>query len=109
MPMPPAAHGPALNGFGPDTSQYFRKHGLTYPFGCHLKPAGNLMETPFVVRDHRTPGQPLQAVPLKLPPDRLEALQAWADRLQCSRGALGRALLVDALDRLEQTTAAEVA
>jgi hypothetical protein len=56
---------------------------------------------PFVIRDHRTPGQPLQTVPLKIPADRLEALQGWADRLKCSRGTLGRALLLDALERLE--------
>ena len=57
---------------------------------------------PFVIRDHRTPGQPLQTVPLKLPADRLEALQTWADRLKCSRGALGRTLLLEALERLEE-------
>jgi len=58
------------------------------------------MET-FIVRDHRTPGQPLQTVPLKLPGDRVAALQAWANRIGCSRGALGRALLLEALERLE--------
>lgn len=57
------------------------------------------MET-FIVRDHRTPGQPLQTIPLKLPGDRVAALQGLADRLKCSRGALGRALLLQALERL---------
>lgn len=56
---------------------------------------------PFIIRDHRTPGQPLQTLPLKIPGERLEALQAQAERIGCSRGALGRALLLGALANLE--------
>ena len=58
-----------------------------------------------ILRDYRTPGRPLEALPVKIPADRLEALQAQADRLGCSRSALGRALLLQALDQLETTTA----
>ena len=48
-----------------------------------------------ILRDYRTPGRPLEALPVKIP----------ADRLGCSRSALGRALLLQALDQLETTTA----
>jgi len=59
---------------------------------------------PFVVLDHRTPGQPMATLPLKIPADRLETLQSLADRLQCNRGALARALLLQGLEQLEQAT-----
>lgn len=62
---------------------------------------------PFVVADHRHPGQPMASFPIKLPAPALSRLQAQAERLHCSRGALGRALLLCGLDTLEQTAAAE--
>lgn len=40
----------------------------------------------------------MTAVPLKLPADALAQLQAQADRLQCNRGALARALLLQGLE-----------
>jgi hypothetical protein len=58
--------------------------------------------------DHRRPGVQMAPVPVKLPPDLLEALQAQADRLGCSRGALARALIDNGLEQL-QGPAGEVA
>ena len=59
----------------------------------------------FVVPDCRRPGQAMASVPLKLPSDAAERLQALADRLGTSRTALGRALLLQALAQLEQALA----
>lgn len=61
----------------------------------------------FPIHDHRRPGQPMAALPLKLPTASLATLQAQADRLQCSRGGLARALLLQGVERLEQTITAE--
>lgn len=66
------------------------------------------MPAELILRDHRRPGQPMAALPLKLPADRLAALQAHADRLQCNRGSLARALLLQGLEQLEQAHAGEV-
>jgi hypothetical protein len=55
------------------------------------------------IPDFRKPGQPMTAVPIKLPPATLGDLQAQADRLGCSRGALARALLVRGLAELQAT------
>jgi hypothetical protein len=55
----------------------------------------------FLIADLRRPGEPMAALPLKLPADAVLRLQAQSDRLKCSRGALGRALLLEALERLE--------
>ncbi|MFN9687208.1 MAG: hypothetical protein ACK583_18320 [Cyanobacteriota bacterium] len=44
----------------------------------------------------------MATVPLKLPADVLPRLQAQADRLRCNRTALGRALLLQGLDQLEE-------
>jgi predicted transcriptional regulator len=63
---------------------------------------------PLVVPDYRRPGQAMANVPIKLPPDLLEALQHRAERLGCSRGALGRALIAQGLERLESAAAADV-
>jgi hypothetical protein len=63
------------------------------------------MSEPLILRDWRTPGRPLEPVPLKLPADRVAALQAQADRLGCSRGALARCLLLEGLERLEAAAA----
>lgn len=57
---------------------------------------------PFVVADHRRPGEPMQSLPLKLPAPAVAQLQAQADRLQCNRGALARTLIVQGLQQLEQ-------
>lgn len=56
----------------------------------------------FVVPDCRRPGQAMASVPLKVPPETAERLQALADRLGTSRTALGRALLLQALAQLQQ-------
>ena len=61
---------------------------------------------PFVVPDHRRPGQPMGTMPLKLPPAALAQLQAQADRLGCSRTALARTLLLQRLAELEAGTTA---
>lgn len=60
---------------------------------------------PFVVPDLRAPGQPMAALPIKLPAPALADLQAAADRFQCSRGALARTLLLKGLQQLQQATA----
>lgn len=57
---------------------------------------------PLLIADLRRPGQPMATVPLKLPADVLPRLQAQADRLRCNRTALGRALLLQGLDQLEE-------
>jgi hypothetical protein len=62
---------------------------------------------PFVVPDLRAPGEPMSSLPLKLPADALAQLQAQADRLRCTRGALARTLIVRGLEQLEQATAAQ--
>ena len=61
---------------------------------------------PFVVPDTRTPGLPMAALPLKLPAPAVAQLQQQADRLGCSRSALARALLLQALADLQQATTA---
>lgn len=57
----------------------------------------------FVIADHRRPGQPMVSQPLKIPAAAAAQLQAQADRLQCNRGALARALLLQGLEQLEET------
>jgi predicted transcriptional regulator len=47
----------------------------------------------------------MPSIPVKLPPDLLEALQHRAERLGCSRGALARVLIVQGLERLESAAA----
>ena len=51
----------------------------------------------------------MSAVPLKLPAEAAAQLQATAERLGCSRTALGRALVMRGLDQLEQNDAQGVA
>jgi hypothetical protein len=58
----------------------------------------------FVVPDLRTPGEAMASLPLKLPPSAMADLQKQAERLRCSRSALGRALLMRGLQQLEQAT-----
>ncbi len=60
---------------------------------------------PFLVPDCRRPGAPMGSLALKVPADALPRLQAQADRLQCNRTALGRALLLRGLEQLEEATA----
>jgi hypothetical protein len=60
---------------------------------------------PLVVPDYRRPGQAMATVPIKLPRSLAEALQHRAARLGCSRGALGRALIAQGLERLESAAA----
>ncbi len=67
------------------------------------------MQHPFLITDLRRPGEPMESLPLKLPADVLPRLQTQADRLRCNRTALGRALLLQALEALERSTAGEVA
>jgi hypothetical protein len=59
---------------------------------------------PFVVPDHRRPGQAMAPLPLKVPAEALAQLQAQADRLGISRTALGRTLLMQRLAELEAGT-----
>ena len=68
------------------------------------QPAGFITPVPFVVPEMRTPGEPMLALPLKLPPSAMAVLQAQAERLRCNRSALGRTLLVQGLQQLEQAT-----
>jgi hypothetical protein len=60
----------------------------------------------FPLIDMRCPGSPMVGLPLKLPADLVEALQNRAERLQCSRGALARALVCRGLAELETAAAA---
>lgn len=53
--------------------------------------------------DLRRPGQPMAGIPVKLPADCAEILQAHADRIGASRGALARHLVVRGLEQLEAT------
>ena len=59
---------------------------------------------PFVVPDHRRPGQAMAPLPLKVPAEAAAQLQAAADRLGTSRTALGRALLMKGLAQLQAAT-----
>lgn len=61
---------------------------------------------PLVVPDYRHPGRTMVSVPIKLPEHLAEALQHRAERLGCSRGALGRALIGRGLADLETAAAA---
>ena len=63
---------------------------------------------PFVIADCRRPGEPMAALPLKLPQAAAVQLQATAERMGCSRTALARALLLNGLAQL-QAPASEVA
>jgi hypothetical protein len=60
----------------------------------------------FPLADLRRPGRPMVGLPLKVPADLVEALQNRAERLQCSRGALARALVCRGLAELESAAAA---
>jgi hypothetical protein len=71
-------------------------------------PAQPLQAQPFLIPDCRRPGEPMAALPLKLPQAAAAQLQATAERLGCSRTALGRALLLQGLALL-QAPASEVA
>lgn len=62
---------------------------------------------PFLIPDCRRPGEPMAALPLKLPQAAAVQLQATAERLGCSRTALARALLLNGLAQL-QAPASEV-
>lgn len=48
----------------------------------------------------------MATLPVKIPADCFEALQSRAERLNTSRGALARMLLVQGLERLETAAAA---
>lgn len=80
----------------------------TYSMTAHPEPSeathSPRMEShpPLLIADLRRPGQPMATVPLKLPADVLPRLQAQADRMRCNRTALGRALLLQGLDQLEE-------
>ena len=71
-------------------------------------PTNPLQAQPFLIPDCRRPGEPMAALPLKLPQAAAAQLQATAERLGCSRTALGRALLLQGLALL-QAPASEVA
>jgi len=62
-------------------------------------------DAPLVVPDYRRPGRQMASVPIKLPEHLAEALQHRAERLGCSRGALGRVLIAQGLEWLESAAA----
>jgi hypothetical protein len=64
------------------------------------------MPLPALLPDLRRPGQPMAAIPIKLPADYADTLQEHADRIGASRGALARHLVVRALQELEATVTA---
>lgn len=66
---------------------------------------GTQPPTAFLIPDCRRPGEPMAALPLKLPQAAALQLQAAAEQLGCSRTALGRALLLQGLAQLPQATA----
>ena len=70
-------------------------------------PTQPLQAQPFLIPDCRRPGEPMAALPLKLPQAAAAQLQITAERLGCSRTALGRALLLQGLALL-QAPASEV-
>lgn len=55
--------------------------------------------------DLRRPGRPMEALPVRLPPDLIASLQAQADRIGASRAGLARALVAQGLQQLERVTA----
>ena len=58
-----------------------------------------------VVGDYRDPSAgAMRAVPVKLPLDVVEQLQAQADRLHCFPSSLARTLIVQGLDQLAAAT-----
>lgn len=59
------------------------------------------MDQPLVIPDCRCPGRPMVSLPLKVPDEAAAELQRQAERLGCSRTALGRTLLMEALKRLQ--------
>lgn len=84
---------------------------VSYPMKAHRENFGAMNEPrveshpPFLIADHRLPGEPMKSFPLKLPADALLRLQSQADRLRCNKTALGRTLLLRELEALEQATA----
>ena len=72
---------------------------------AHPEPSGATlalrMGSPLLIADLRRPGERMASFPLKLPTEVLPRLQAQADRLRCNRTALGRALLLQGLERME--------
>lgn len=52
--------------------------------------------------EHRTPGEPMKALPIKLPLDELNRLHNQAERLRCFPSALARTLVIRGLDQLQQ-------
>lgn len=51
--------------------------------------------------EHRTPGQPMKSLPVKLPLDELSRLHLQAERLRCYPSALARTLVIRGLDQLD--------
>ena len=54
-----------------------------------------------LLREHRTPGNPMKALPIKLPLDELNRLHNQAERLRCFPSALARTLVIRGLDQLD--------
>jgi hypothetical protein len=54
-----------------------------------------------MIPDCRRPGEAMAAVPLKLPAEAAAQLQTVASQLGTSRTALGRALVLEGLERLQ--------
>ena len=51
--------------------------------------------------EHRTPGQPMKALPIKLPLDELNRLHNQAERLRCFPSALARTLVIRGINQLD--------
>lgn len=59
------------------------------------------MATDLHISEHRTPGVPMQAFPVKLPLSDHARLHLQAERLRCYPSALARALVLRGLDQLD--------
>lgn len=70
-------------------------------------PTRPLQAQPFLIPDCRRPGEPMLALPLKLPQLATAQLKAAAEQMGTSPTALGRALLLAGLEQLNQDTAAQ--
>lgn len=54
-----------------------------------------------IAADYRQPGQPMAPLPLKIPAAAVSRLKTQAERLNCTRAALARTLLLKGLEELE--------
>ncbi len=59
------------------------------------------MAADLLLNEHRTPGVPMQSLPMKLPLSDHARLHLQAERLRCYPSALARALVIRGLDQLD--------